>query len=208
MSGHSLSAIFLFIAVAAIAMATHIADLRKQERRPASVKKEQLTTAPPFKHTEKLRGPLNAMIELIGAHPIAAGDVFVLRGLIHSTKDLQDVEFKWSIPAGLEVVNGTVAGTISILKSNQPTEVQITLRALGPENRQVHLITNAADRGARFADSAQYNTVLQAKIDQRLKAMRASTERAGFRAKSLRKSGAKPGPQPADSNRHGLKIYE
>jgi len=180
MSGHSISAIILFIGVAAIALAAQYNETTMASRSPMAKKELMLGEgkAPVLRHTSKVRGPLESRIELLGAIPEKAGDVFVLRGFVSSEKELRDVEFKWSIPAGLELVNGTAAGQISILKAGQPAEVQLTLRSLASENYQVHLIAAGADKGLRFADSAQYNTLLQGVIEQSKEELLKSTEKA------------------------------
>lgn len=182
MSGHTLSAIGLFIGVAAIALASQQADNNLAGRSPSTLSKKEMllgeVTPPLLRHTQKIHGPLEAHIELIGAVPENSGDVFVLKGHVSSSKDLRDVEFKWAIPAGLEVVNGTANGYISILNADQPAAVQITLRTLASENYQVHLITAGVDGKVRFAESAQYNTLLQGMIDQSKEAQLKSTEKA------------------------------
>lgn len=191
MSGHSISAIVLFVSVMAIAMASQYSEESMSSRSPMA-KKEMLlgeVKAPVLRHTSKVRGPLESRIELIGATPENAGDVFVLRGLVSTEKDLRDVEFKWSIPAGLELVNGTTAGYISILKAGEPSQVQITLRTLASQNYQVHLITGGADKGVKFGDSAQYNTLLQRVINQSKEELLKSTEKAA--AEDAKKQGLK-----------------
>jgi hypothetical protein len=179
MSGHSISAIVLFIGVAAIALASQHTDV-SAGRAPASLVKKELSLgeAKPNlpRHTKKIHGPLQSKIELIGAIPEKAGDVFVLKGLVSASQDLRDVEFKWDIPAGLELVNGNLSGTISILSAGLPSEVQVTLRSLTGENYRVHFLAGGTDGGVRFAQSAQYNTLMQPLIEASKEAMLKSTE--------------------------------
>lgn len=194
MPKHTLSGVLLFTCVAALAMAVQYTDFNGGARAPSALsKKEQILgemKGPVLKHTSKIRGPLESHIELLGAVPERAGDVFVLRGLVSSSKELRDVEFKWAIPAGLELVNGTVTGSISILRPGEPTEVQVTLRSLASENQQVHLLTAGADGAIKFAESAQYNTLLQGLLDQSKEELLKSTEKAAEqereRSKGLR----------------------
>lgn len=192
MSGHSISALVLFIGVAAIALASQYHETSAIDRSPAMAKKELLlgdSGKPAIKHTKKLHGPLESKIELIGAIPEKAGDVFVLKGLVSSSEELRDVEFKWDIPAGLELVNGNVNGTISILQAGLPSEVQVTLRSKTGANEQVHLVAGGNDKGVRFADAAQFNTLLQPMVEASKEALAKSTE------------------QSAPKKQKGLKIF-
>jgi methyl-accepting chemotaxis protein len=59
----------------------------------------------PFRHSAKLHGPVDAKIDLVGDAPAAAGDVFTLRGEITSAEVLERIEYRWSIPAGVELVS-------------------------------------------------------------------------------------------------------
>lgn len=185
MPRHTLSAIVLFLSVAAIALAMQQGE-ESMSSHSQITKKEMLlgeVKSPILRHTSKVRGPLNAKIELLGAVPENAGDVFVLRGFVSSERELRDVAFKWSLPAGLELVNGTTAGYISILKAGEPAEVQLTLRTLASENYQVHLITGGTDKGVKFGDSTQFNTLLQGAIDQSKEELLKSTEKSAAEEK-------------------------
>lgn len=182
MSGHSVSAVALFFSVIAIALASQYADISKPvTRAPAATKKDLLlgdTKGLNLKYTQKIRGPLSANIELIGATPEKTGDVYSLKGFVSSSEELRDVEFKWVLPNGLELVNGVLQGTISILKSDLGSEVQITVRNLEAVNHQVHLIVSGATRGMRFAESVQYNTLLQPVLNASKEELLQSTEKA------------------------------
>lgn len=182
MSGHSVSAIALFFSVIAIALASQHADFsRPADRGPAATKKEALvpdSKALGLKYTQKIHGPLNATIELLGATPEKVGDVYSLKGIVSSSEELRDVEFKWVLPPGLELVNGVASGTISILKADQSSELQITVRNLKADNQQVHFILNGTSSGLHFAEIAQYNTLLQPVLDASKKELLESTEKA------------------------------
>ena len=92
------------------------------------------------------------------------------------------MEFKWDIPAGLELVNGSASGTISLLQAGLPTEVQLTLRTTTGQNHQVHFVAGAADKGVGFSDTAQFNTLAQPVIDASKQARAKSTEEAAATA--------------------------
>jgi hypothetical protein len=178
MSGHSVSAVILFVGIAALALVSQHTETGAM-RSPASLKKELLPGNQFPKHTKKIQGGIESSIELIGAVPEKAGDVFVLKGLVTAASDLRDVEFKWDIPAGLELVNGNVSGTIASLSSKFPAEVQLTLRSRSTENQQVHLMAGAAEEGVRFSDTAQFNTLIQPLIEASKEALAKSTEQVG-----------------------------
>lgn len=167
MSGKFSSAVMM-MSLMAIALASNYAEENGagRTRVPSAVSrtKEQVLGSvekPMFRHTAKLAGPLETSIELIGERPERAGDVFVVRGVITSPETLNDVDFKWSLPAGVELINGTQSGRIAVLTENQASSVQLTLKTLTGENHQIHLVTGAARNGSRFAQSVQHNTLLE-----------------------------------------------
>src|SRR6185312_7963713 len=134
MSGQFTS-IVMFASLVAIAFATnHATDdsiLPKGPRGPASISKEIKLFKPVaemVKHTEKLHGPLHVKVEVMGAAPAAAGDIFVLRGTITAQQNIDVADFSWSIPKGVEVVNGEVAGSLKNVSPDYPGTVEITLR--------------------------------------------------------------------------------
>jgi len=168
MSGRSSAVMFIFLV--AIALATRQADHFKaggaNSRKPALEHVEDPAPA----HTQKLHGPLSAMVELVGAPPEKAGDVFVLKGLIRSEHVLNNVKFKWALPKSVQLINGEASGLVSFIQPGQEFPVQLTLKNLGDRNAQVHLVVNGGERGRRFADSAQYNTLVQPLIENNRKA--------------------------------------
>lgn len=176
MSGQSLA---LFIFTVAIALAANRAeDLSSLDsafapatasvgaRGPASISGKKIVLASEaaahaHKHTAKVRGPLEASVELIGARPNGAGDVFILKGIVSSSEAVQNVEFSWRVPEELEVVNGSLKSVISSLSPEQPYEMQITLRQRGLDNGRVFLKVRGSSDGMKFGDSAQYNSMIQ-----------------------------------------------
>ena len=167
MSGQS---IVMFVSLLAISFAAN----RAQEstvtalRTPASVsmhKEITLLEKPLLKHTHKGRGPLSATVELLGAAPVTAGDVFVLRGTVLSESDLGDVEFTWTLPAGVEIVNGEMSSVISYLGEGKPYLVEITLRQLSAENERVALRVRGKEDGMKFGDTAFYHTLDQQELE-------------------------------------------
>jgi hypothetical protein len=181
-----LSSAIMFIFLVSIAVAANRAEENSApppavNRRPAAAafgKKAPLDEvhAALFRHTEKIHGPVETQIVPIGAAKAEAGQVFVLKGVISASENLTDVDFKWSIPEGVEVINGALSGRLSQVRAERPAEVELTLKALGDINRQVHLLASGSHGGARFADTAQYNTTLQEEIRSAREALAESTK--------------------------------
>jgi hypothetical protein len=136
-----------------------------RERAAAQAEKERklgpFKTAPLFKHTEKLRGPLKVQIENLGTS-IGKGEVFRLRGNIttHHTLERQ-TEFTWVLPEGVELVSGQVSGTAWVTP-DQPLALELIFKKSGDDemNAQIHLVTSSTRGGASFSDTAQFNTNL------------------------------------------------
>ncbi len=159
-------------------------------------------TGPKLRHTQKIRGPLDASLELVGPIPDKKGDVFVLKGLLSSEQDLENVNFKWAVPKGLELINGSVSGQIASLRAGQPVEVQLTLKTLDAVNHQVHLMTSGAQGKVRFAATTQYNTLLQQLFDDSTRALAASTEKEA----TAQKAELKQSPHRHSHRKHKTKI--
>jgi hypothetical protein len=166
MSGRSSAVMFIFLVAIALAanQADHFKPMSPTGRKPALEHVEQEHT-----YTRKIHGPLSAMVELIGAAPEKAGDVFVLRGLIRSEEILSNVNFKWALPKGVELINGEASGLVSFVQPGQEFPIQLTLRSLTDRNAQVHLVVHGGDRGRKFGDAAQYNTLVQPMLDNNRK---------------------------------------
>lgn len=179
MSGQSL---VMFISVIAIAIAANRADdssswlqQKQQEqnpgssvRGPASVSgKKELAFAQKdlLKHTQKVRGPLAVSVELVGQRPEQPGDVFVLKGVVSSEAALENIEFNWGIPDGVEVVNGQTSSVIAVIGEGKPFETQITLRQISPSNARVTLRVRGHDSETRFGDTAIYHTMDQQRLE-------------------------------------------
>jgi hypothetical protein len=169
----------LFFSLVAIAYAGRFANddmVPQRTRGPASIAAMQKESklgafkiADQIRHTEKLHGPLSIHLEMLGAKP-EVGDTFVMRGTITSRKPLPEANFQWTVPNGLEVVNGALTGTVNGVSADQPANIEITLRKLTSDNAQVHLMANSVLGNARFGDSTQYNTDVQSLLVKSAKA--------------------------------------
>ena len=180
MSGQSL---VMFVSVIAIAVAANRAEdtslSKPSPRAPASIanhKEHGFVQKDLLKRTHKLRGPVGAAVEMVGAPPEAAGDVFVLKGLVSAESALENIEFSWVLPAGVEIVNGQVSSVISAISEDRPFETQITLRQVSTKNARVVFKIRGHDAGMKFSDSAQYHTVNQERIEASRKALQKSTD--------------------------------
>lgn len=199
MSSSTVGSVVLFISALALTMAARYADdSAPVDRAPNSISKKDALFGSPrssvLRHTEKIRGPLEASLEMIGEVPEKQGDVFVLKGFVRSDANVENVDFKWALPKNVEIVNGSVTGHISLVQAGQPVEVQLTLKSLEAVNHQIHLIASGGQGTTRFAASAQYNTLLQQVLAESKEALLKSTERD---AKA----------QKASSKQKNLKVF-
>lgn len=143
-------------------------------RAPASLEaqtfKESVLAGSPIKrplhkHTEKIRGPLSVKLELTSASPSQVGDIFVLKGVVTADASIQNIRFKWAIPAGVEIVSGAPNGTIAQLDANSPKMLEVTLKKVSDQNEQIHLQAEASISQTKFGDVAQFNTDLQEALE-------------------------------------------
>lgn len=171
MSRHTLKTAILFLGVGALVVVTQYQDWSKE----LSIRATTSSSLVHLRRTDKVRGPLETSVELEGSAPEKAGDVFSLRGKIHSDAQLENVDFEWAIPKGVEIVNGSRTGRLAAVSPDQPAEVQITLRSLDLTNHQIHFVTNGRRNGAAFAESVQFNTLLQQLLKDSKEALLKST---------------------------------
>jgi hypothetical protein len=209
----------MFISVLAIAIAANRADdsgswLQQKHREhnpgasargPSSVGgKKDIVFAQKdmMKHTHKVRGPLAAVVELVGQRPEQPGDVFVLKGVVSSESSLTNVEFTWRVPEGVEVVNGQTSSVIAVLSEGKPFETQITLRQVSPSNARVTLRVRGRDAGMRFGDTAVYHTMDQQKLEAARLELKSTAEEY-----MKGSSGKGSVDSPAGEGKKALKIF-
>lgn len=182
MSNRFTKLVFTTFSLGMIALATQRAEQHStiNQRSIASVpsKKEPSENLKRrFLHTEKLRGPVDTKLEVVGAPAENVGETFILRGVVTSKEEISGIDIKWIIPQGLEVIRGPLQETISHLMPDQPANVELTLRKLTKENVQVHLITAGSKGSFKFGESTQFNTEDQADIDRDIVRLGKSNER-------------------------------
>lgn len=219
MSGQSLT---MFVFMVAIAFAANRAEdvgssskdaftpeaTRGLASVPSTTKKLVFAEESPIKHTSKVRGPLDVAIELVGARPNNAGDVFVLRGVITSNEAVNNIEFGWRIPAEVEVVNGELKSVIPNLLPDQPYTVQLTLKQKSFENGKIHFRARGSDKGLRFGDIAQYNSMMQEALDVSRAELKKSTEEDYAAQKAAGTAPQKKNRQFTEEHQHSeFKVF-
>jgi hypothetical protein len=184
----------LFVFSLAIAFAANQAEDVKEpsSRGPASIagKKIVFEDVSPIKHTAKVHGPLDVSVELVGARPNGAGDVFVLKGVVQSSETVSNVEYSWRIPEEVEVVNGPLTAVIPSLQPDQPITVEVTLKQKSFANGRIHFRAKSSNSGMRFADTAQYNSMMQDALEASRAELKRSTEE-DFEAQKASATGAR-----------------
>jgi hypothetical protein len=166
------------IALAANHAEENTAVAREPASLPMSLKEQKLGHIEPalMRHTEKLHGSIETQIQIVGTPPEKAGDVFALRAIISTFETLSNVEFKWALPEGVELINGELKGVITSLAPGKPAEVELTLKTLTGENHQVHLLASSTNHGAHFAEAAHFNTLLEPVLVESRKQLSKSTQ--------------------------------
>lgn len=183
------ASIGLFVSLMAIVFATNQANdgVASTSRTPASLSKDQILgfkTGPLLRHTEKIRGPLHVNLEMLSGQPSVVGETFVLRGVISSRRPLESASYTWNVPPTIEVLSGTLSGSITSVDADHPGVVELILRKKVADNTQIHLIATSQSHNQRFSDTAQYNTDIQELLTARKKKMRKATE-SEVKAQSL-----------------------
>lgn len=142
--------IVALLAVAVIGWRARLSEIHEKERLLGPFLK------PGLHHTEKIRGPLNVAIELLHDD----GETVRLRGVITSRRALDEVEFAWSLPVGVELISGELESTLRLARG-EPYVVDLVVKKLSNNNQQIHFHAQSSAGGARFGDTAQYNTEVQ-----------------------------------------------
>jgi uncharacterized protein YndB with AHSA1/START domain len=179
---NSYRALITFVFLLAIGAAATMTDDFKADagRIPASIhSKSPISGEGPLsslRHTSKISPPLDVVMELDGSKPEKPGDTFVIHGRIHAVEDLERVDFKWSIPEDVDVINGEGDGQLTRITGGQDVSLQLTLKTRTGENHQIHLTAGVTVRGSRFSNTAQYNTLVQDLLNASREQLRQSTE--------------------------------
>lgn len=130
----------------------------------------------PFRATRKVRGSLDAEIRMDSEFEV--GEPLVFQALIRVGTLVEQVSYKWIIPEGLELVSGPVEDSLGDLTPSEDKVVEITLKSLVDDNRQVHIQVTSQKPGVTFSATDQYNTKDQSELDEATKALHEITKEA------------------------------
>lgn len=119
-----------------------------------------------FRHTNKLRGPMTLKWNLIGEQPTTAGDIFELEAIFNSDDYIDTVSAQLVLPPGVELIQGPKTFELSKLGSDGPQKIRFVFKQTSNRNEQIHLVAKGAKPGMQFADTAQFNTLLEPAIRQ------------------------------------------
>lgn len=139
-------------------------------RMPASLEKQillkELTGLD--HHHGKAGGSLRLEIRAPGKRSLDAssGSTIALEAEVEALANLEGLRYNWRLPEGVTAEGGDLEGEIGSLAEGAKTTLQITLVSQTLENRQVHLHVYRMVNGETMGNVAQYNTVLQEKIDE------------------------------------------
>jgi len=105
-----------------------------------------------LRHTMKLSGPLSARVHLVEGQ---LDDVFVVRGEVSTSEDVSHVDFQWTLPDDVEVVEGVVSGTLDSGREF----IDLTLRRRGTlsadhEMGRIHLTVSGEQNGMTFGNAS------------------------------------------------------
>jgi len=121
-----------------------------------------------IKHTTKLKSSLQAELHLTSPAPEEKGDEFSLLAEVSSQSLMQDVNVKWVLPEGVELVRGSKTQTIAALTGGEVEQIAVTLKQLSDQNEQIHLkLYGQEGQGLASSQVLQFNSFKQAEIDQK-----------------------------------------
>jgi hypothetical protein len=184
MSGCALRLAIICTGILGVAFAAHYAMSSKDRAR---IRKE-FTSQPrksEIQHTDKVHGPVEATIALVGNASSRVGDTFTLEATVVARNVVEGARFRWNIPAGLALVSGSADGQIHQVAPNSDFKTQITLRQLSNDNERVHFAVDGRDGGRTFASVSQYNSVLEETLKSQKRAVQKSMEEQARKADLL-----------------------
>ena len=145
-------------------------QLKKKQAIETSIHK--LSKANPHRHTTKLTSPLQVNLSSdMGLNPVDPDEIFILTAQVKSTMNLQNVQMKWAIPDGVEILSGSEIYTVAEVNQESPHTSTMTLRALDNLNYKIHFAASAQKGSGTFSDVKQYNTQMQGQIKADIKTL-------------------------------------
>lgn len=160
MSGTTLRMLISFSGILAVFWAAQHVAQKEEASFEMAQNKEQilLHQSHQFRHTEKVKGPLSTNISLVGAVTATPGQAFVLQGTVTSIKEVSHAKVRWILPAGVQLVSGSLEQTIDSVSPTHPFQSQITVEQKDHSNQQIHFVVSGDQPGIHFSSVAQYNT--------------------------------------------------
>ncbi len=126
--------------------------------------------------TEKIRGSLAVKIKTTSEFEVNQPLVYTAE--ILPDMDLQNVQYRWILPPEIELVQGQLKGQLSDLRAGKILPVEITVNSVLDENSQIHFQVKSELAGAQFSATAQYNTVNQPVLNEKIKELHEKTKKA------------------------------
>ncbi len=160
---------FSFFAVAAINDSPGTKSSNSlEQRRPASLSTgilPKVVTKPFMKHTSKLSPPLFTQINSDNRE-VNEGDVFKLTGTFRASQAMNNVNVKWILPKGVEIINGTVNSQLNSVEAGKKYLFELNLKATTNDNQMIHLVAESRVGDSSFSNSSQFQTQLQKAYDE------------------------------------------
>lgn len=136
-------------------------EQKSAARKPASVEHEHMAKA-------------NASFEVelyADEENIQKGDEFHLNVVIHPSVNSFNAVFECALPENVKLVDGSATQYMQ-LKMEEEKTVTLLMKQLDNENAQIHCGISMYDGATKLGTSGQFNTLMQAHIDEVLEARR------------------------------------
>lgn len=115
----------------------------------------------PYGLASKGGGQLEVAIVSDVSTPIPVATAFELTATVTATSELQDLQYEWILPKGVQLSSGKVSGLLGSLENGGSAEVTIQLLNSSVENKQVQLHVFRLVGGEPIGHMAQFNTSSQ-----------------------------------------------
>jgi hypothetical protein len=159
----------LFFGLGVLAAGTYVADYLSTQPQQAqhAHKHDPGVKHSLIPHTTKARSPMHASIELIGNAPTQSGDEFGLKVIMRSDKPVENINARWVIPDGIELLQGTTKDHLDRLDTDNEISFFVQLKQVSDVNEQIHFKASANHSGMRSSLTLQYNSLDQSEIDRK-----------------------------------------
>lgn len=113
-------------------------------------------------------GSLKIAIASHAKNPMSAGSSAELEATVEALEDLENLQFNWLLPDGVSAVVGPTQGRLGRLSRGDKTTLNLTIISAVDDNKQVHLHVYRKVGDESMGEIAQFNTVLQDKIESEI----------------------------------------